>query len=220
MGWNNDAELFQLIRRQLYTALVGDVLDTFGKHRQFYPADCRPLRPDMVVVGRAMTVLEVDVLDPSEEPFGLMFEALDSLRPTEVYVAAGGSPTYALWGELMSTAALARGAAGAVLAGPTRDTRAILDMDFPVFCFGSYAQDQRGRGRVIAHHVPLDVGGVVVRPGDIVFGDVDGIVIVPTEMEKDVVSAALEKSRKESAAKKELARGRSAAEVFKSYGIF
>ncbi len=221
MEWKNDAELFTLMRRQLYTALVGDVLDTFDRHWQFLPAQCRPLRPDMIVAGRAMTVHEVDVPpDSSEQPFGLMFEALDSLQPHEVYVAAGGSPSYALWGELMSTAARARGAAGAVLAGPTRDTRGILAMDFPVFSYGSYAQDQRGRGRVIAHRVPLDIGGVCVRPGDIVFGDIDGVVIVPRQMEEDVINAALEKSRKEKTAKKELAGGRLAAEVFKAYGIF
>ena len=98
MEWKNDAELFELLRKQLYTAIVGDVLDTFGQHRQFLPSQCRPLRPDMVVAGRAMTVLEVDVSEEPEKPFGLMFEALDSLRPHEVYCAAGAAPTYALWG--------------------------------------------------------------------------------------------------------------------------
>lgn len=220
MEWNNDAELFELLRSQLYTALVGDVLDTFDRRRQFLPPQCRPLRQDMVVVGRAMTAYEVDVTQESDKPFGLMFEALDSLRQHEVYVAAGGSPTYALWGELMSTAARARGATGAVLAGPTRDTHGILAIDFPVFSYGSYAQDQRGRGQVVAHHVPLGIGGVCVRPGDIVFGDIDGVVVVPREMEADVVTAALQKSRKEKNARKDLAGGRLASEVFKAYGIF
>jgi regulator of RNase E activity RraA len=220
MEWKNDAELFELLRRQLYTAIVGDVLDTFDKRRQFLPAQCRPLRPDMVVAGRAMTVHEVDVAEVSEHPFGLMFEALDSLRPHEVYLAAGGSPTYALWGELMSTAARARGATGAVLAGPSRDTRGILAMDFPVFSYGCYAQDQRGRGQVIAHHVPMEIEGVHVQPGDIVFGDIDGVVVVPREMEADVISAALEKARKEKTAIKDLAGGRMATDVFRAYGIF
>ncbi len=93
MEWKNDAELFELLRTQLYTAIVGDVLDTFEKRRQFLPPECRPLRPDMVVAGRAMTVLELDVTEEPEQPFGVMFEALDTLRPYEVYGAAGGSPT-------------------------------------------------------------------------------------------------------------------------------
>ena len=220
MEWKSDAGLFELMRTQLYTAIVGDVLDTFGKRRQFLPSRCRPLRPDMVVAGRAMTVLEVDVAEEPEQPFGVMFEALDSLRPHEVYLAAGAGPTYALWGELMSTAARARGATGAVLAGMSRDTRGILAIDFPVFCYGCYAQDQRGRGQVIAHHVPLDIEGVHVRPGDIVFGDIDGVLVLPRELEADVITAALEKSRKERTALKDLASGRLAADVFKSYGIF
>ena len=164
MEWKNEAELFDLLRKQLYTAIVGDVLDTFGRRRQFFPSQCRPLRADMVVAGRAMTVLEVDIAQEPDQPFGLMFEALDSLRPHEVYVAAGGSLTYALWGELMSTAARARGATGAVLASMSRDTRGILALDFPVFSYGCYAQDQRGRGQVMAHHVPIEIEGVQVRP--------------------------------------------------------
>ena len=160
MEWKNDAELFELLRQQLYTAIVGDVLDTFGQRRQFLPPQCRPLRPDMMVAGRAMTVLEVDVAEAPEQPFGLMFEALDALRAHEVYFAAGEARPPTRSGEnWMSTAARARGATGAVLAGMTRDARAILAMEFPVFSYGCYAQDQRGRGQVIAHHVPLNVEG-------------------------------------------------------------
>jgi len=220
MEWKNDAELFELMRKQLYTAIVGDVLDAFSRRRQFLPSQCRPLRPDMIVAGRAMPVLEVDVSEEPAQPFGLMFEALDSLLPHEIYVAAGGSPTYALWGELMSTAARARGATGAVVAGMSRDTRGILAMNFPVFSYGCYAQDQRCRGQVIAHHVPVDIEGVQVRPGDIVFGDIDGVLVVPREMEADVITSALEKSRKEKTAIIDLANGQPATKVFKSYGIF
>lgn len=220
MEWQSDAELFELLRTRLYTAIVGDVLDTFGQRHQFLPAKCRPLRPDMVVAGRAMTVLEVDVSEEPEQPFGLMFEALDSLQPHEIYVTGGGSPTYAHWGELMSTSARARGATGAVLAGMSRDTRGILALDFPVFSYGCYAQDQRGRGEVVAHHVPLEIEGVHVRPGDIVFGDIDGVLVVPREFEVDVVRGALEKSRKEKTALDDLSGGKRATEVFKTYGIF
>jgi regulator of RNase E activity RraA len=173
----------------------------------------------MVVAGRAMTVLETDVSEEPEKPFGLMFEAIDSLRPHEVYIAAGGSPTYAQWGELMSTAARARGATGAVLAGMSRDTRGILALDFPVFSYGCYAQDQRGRGQIVDHHVSLEIEGRV-RPGDIVFGDIDGVLVVPRELEADVISGALEKSRKEKSAINDLKAGRAAIDVFKTHGVF
>ncbi len=219
MESKNDAELFHLMRTRLYTAIVGDVLDGRGRRHQFLPARCQPLRPDMIVAGRAMTVLEADVSHEPDLPFGLMLEALDSLQPDEVYVAGGSSPRYALWGELMSTAARARGATGAVLAGMTRDTRGILAMDFPVFSYGRYAQDQRGRGQVIAHHVPLEIERVSVRPGDIILGDMDGVVVVPRELEAEVIAEALERSRKEKRAKDDLAKGRLASEVFRDHGI-
>jgi regulator of RNase E activity RraA len=220
MEWKDDAELFELLRTELYTAIVGDILDVLGRRHQFLPPQCQPLRPDMVVAGRAMTVLEADVDNRPETAFGLMFEALDSLKPQEVYLSAGSSPTYAMWGELMATAARARGATGAVLAGMSRDTRGILELDFPVFCYGRYAQDQRGRGQVTAHHVQLEVNGVVITPGDIVFGDLDGVVVVPREIEVEVIREALEKSRRERTAKYDLARGRLAVDVFREYGIF
>jgi regulator of RNase E activity RraA len=219
MGWSNDNELFRLMRERLFTAIVGDVLDLHGHRNQFLPPECRPLRPDMVVCGRAMTVLEMDVDELSDPPFGLMLKALDSLQENEVYVAAGGTPHYALWGELMSTTARARGATGAVMAGYTRDTNGILAMDFPVFCYGSYAQDQRGRGRVVDFRMTLNIGNVTIRPGDIVFGDIDGVVVLPREVERDVVHRALEQVRKEKTAKRLLGEGAPAESVFSETGV-
>jgi regulator of RNase E activity RraA len=173
----------------------------------------------MVVCGRAMTVYEADVTGPVDPPFGLMLKALDSLKPDEVYLASGSSPWYALWGELMSTAARVRGAAGTVLAGYTRDTAAILEMNFPVFCYGSYAQDQKGRGHVVDFRIPLEIHGVKVSPGDIVFGDIDGVVILPQEVEADVVAHALEQVKKEKTARQMLLNGASAESVFGETGV-
>ena len=219
MHTRSDSELFEQMRMHLFTAIIGDVLDLHGYHHQFLMPECRPLRPDMVVCGRAMTVVETDVTDASTPPFGLMFKALDSLKADEVYLAAGVSPHYALWGELMSTAARARGAAGAVLAGYTRDTHAIVSMDFPVFCYGSYAQDQRGRGHVVDFRVALDINGVRVEPGDIVFGDVDGVLVLPQAVESEVVAQALEQVKKEKTARQLLRDGASAERVFWETGV-
>jgi regulator of RNase E activity RraA len=150
MHWGSDEELYGTIRRDLFTAVVGDVMDTMGLLRQFLPPHIKPLHDDMVVIGRAMTVLEADVFveshDPSgtdfvSEPFGLMFRALDDLKAEEVYICAGASPRYALWGELMSTRAIQLGATGAVVDGYHRDTRGILQLGFPTFSYGGYAQD-------------------------------------------------------------------------------
>jgi Aldolase/RraA len=153
----DDNALFSSLRDKLFTAVVGDVLDKLGWRRQFLPQAIGPLRPDMKIVGRAMPVLEADVFDEGSgspgplggKPFGLMLEALDDLRPNEVYVATGGSFRYALWGELMSTRAGYLRAAGAVLNGFVRDAAGIEALGFPTFCRGVYAQDQGPRGKVI-----------------------------------------------------------------------
>lgn len=219
MEWKDDAELFRVMRERLFTAILGDVLDLHGYRNQFLPPECRSLRPHMIVCGRAMTVHEMDADGSCDPPFGLMLKALDSLQEHEVYVAAGGSPAYALWGELMSTAARARGATGAVLAGFTRDTNGILAMDFPVFCYGCYAQDQRGRGCVVDFRSTLQIDNVTIQPGDVIFGDIDGVLVLPKEVVADVVCRALEQVRKEKTAKFLLREGRSAERVFSETGV-
>ena len=192
MTWPDDASLFHLIREKLFTAAVGDVLDAMGLRRQFLPPAIQPLHPDMVVLGRAMPVLEADCFD--DAGFGLMLHALDDLKPNEVYIASGGTPRYALWGELMSTRAMKLGAAGAVLNGYSRDTKGILALNFPTFSYGRYAQDQSCRGKVVDFRVPIEMDAVRVMPGDIVFGDLDGVLIVPKEAECEAITRALEKA--------------------------
>jgi regulator of RNase E activity RraA len=218
MEWQNDEELMALIRAELYTAVIGDILDEHGYPNQFLPPEIQPLAPQMLLVGRAMPVLEANVFD-TKDPYGLMFAALDDLKPSEIYVASGASARYAMWGELMSTAARARGATGALINGYIRDTQGILEMQFPVFCLGRYAQDQKGRGRVIDYRVEVEIGGVRLRPGDIVIGDIDGVVVVPRAAEAEIFSAALEKARAEKIIKTELEQGMLATEAFKKYGI-
>jgi len=148
-----------------------------------------------------------------------MLQALDDLRPDEVYVCTGASPAYALWGELMSTRAITLGAAGAVVDGYSRDTRGILQLGFPTFSYGGYAQDQGPRGKVIDFRVPLEIGGVRLEPGDLLFGDLDGVCIIPRAAEEEVVRKALEKAREESVLERALREGMSAAEAFARYGI-
>ena len=228
--WQSDEDLFTLARRELFTAVVGDVMDKLGLRRQFIAPQIQPLRPDMVVIGRAMPVLEADVFEERIEqsanplmrkPFGLMLEALDDLKPNEIYICTGSSPRYALWGELMSTRAIKLGAAGAVVDGYSRDTRGILQLDpsFPVFSHGRYAQDQGPRGKVIDFRVPIEMNGVRITPGDIVFGDLDGVCVVPRSAEQDVFRLALEKARGEQLVAKAIRNGMSAVDAFNKFGI-
>ena len=166
-------QILSVLRDGLFTAVVGDVMDTLGLTRQFLPPEIRPLHADLTIAGRAMPVHEADIAPGEEDDagaFGLMFKALDDLKAGEVYICAGASPTYALWGGLMSTRAQKLGAAGAVMDGYHRDTREITALSFPVFSRGGYAQDQRLRGRVVDFRQPIVfANGCRVAPGDIVF---------------------------------------------------
>lgn len=227
-NWNNDEELFAAAKRELMPALVGDVMDHMGLRHQFLPPYLQPLHRNMVVLGRAMPVLEADCFEdsaasrentPLSRPFGLMLEALDELRPNEVYVCTGGSPRYALWGELMSTRAIRCGATGAVLDGYSRDTPGILALGFPTFARGRYAQDQGPRGKVIDYRVAIEMDGVRIEPGDILFGDLDGVCVVPRRAEEEVLLGAFEKARGEKTVRKALEDGMTAREAFERFGI-
>jgi regulator of RNase E activity RraA len=226
--WDSDEELFTLARRELFTCVVGDVMDSLELLHQFLPPRIQPLRQDMVVIGRAMPVLSVDAFAAKltgtrnklmERPFGFMLEALDDLQPNEVYLNTGSSPRNALWGELMSTRARKLGSSGAVLNGFIRDTRAILKMNFPTFAWGSYGQDAGARCKVVDFRIPVEVEGVRVRPGDIVFGDIDGVCLVPAEIADEVFTKALEKVRGERLVKQALEEGSSAVSAFEKYGV-
>jgi regulator of RNase E activity RraA len=199
-----------------------------GLQHQFLPPQIKALREDLVVVGRAMPVLAVDVFEEKvsgahnelmKRPFGLMLEALDDLKRNEVYVNTGSSPRNALWGELMSVRAQKLGAAGAVLNGYIRDTRAVLKLNFPAFCWGSYGQDSAPRYKVMDFRIAVEIGAVRVRPGDILFGDIDGVCVVPQEAVEDVFTQALEKARGEKVVRKALEEGASVVSVFEKLGI-
>jgi len=219
--WSSDSELFALMKERLFPAVVGDILDELGFVHQFLPASVHPLHDDMVVVGRAMPVLEADLHgEAAAKPFGLMLEALDDLKHDEVYVATASSEAlYAMWGELMSTRARHLGAAGAVLNGPSRDTRGIVAMNFPVFSTGRYAQDQKARGEVVDFRIPLNIEQVRIEPGDIIFGDIDGVLVIPRSAEREALTLALEKVAKENTVRTAIQSGMSAAGAFAKHGV-
>ncbi len=225
--WNNDRELFDMMRKELYSSVVGDILDKMGRLHQFLPWRIQPLAEDMVVAGRAMPVLEADTFEELSDgqnpilkkPFGLMLEALDDLKESEVYICTGASPCYALVGELMCTRMQVLKASGAVVNGFHRDTKGILNLGFPCFSYGRYAQDQAPRGKVIDFRVPIEIEGVRVVPGDIVFGDLDGVVIVPQDIEEEVIQRAYAKATGEKMVAEAILSGMGAKESFDQYGI-
>jgi len=217
--WSTDAQLFQLMRDVLYTPVVGDILDDIGFVHQFLPQAIQPMRDEMKLAGRAMPVLMIDVFGKQKQPFGKLTEALDQLQPGEIYLATGGEMRCAYWGEILTATAKKRGALGAVINGFHRDTPKVLEQDWPVFSRGRFAQDSAVRTQVIDYRCPIEIAGVHVEPGDLIFGDLDGVVIVPRKVESEVIPRALEKARGEKLVRKEIEAGMSSTDAFRKYGI-
>jgi 4-hydroxy-4-methyl-2-oxoglutarate aldolase len=207
-------------RDLLSSAVLADVLDGLGHRHTALPPSLRPLRPTWKLFGRAATLSTMPVAVDPIHPYAIEMECIDALQAGEVLVATtNGDHSSALWGELLSTAARAHGAVGVVLDGLTRDATRILAMDFPVFACGFSPLDSRGRLDGVCHGQPIRVGDCVVRPGDWVFGDIDGVVVVPAEVADTAFARALEKVTGENRVRDELARGRSIREVFAEYRI-
>jgi regulator of RNase E activity RraA len=219
ISWRNDAEMFELIRNELYTPVVGDILDDLGFTHQFLPQPVQPMRGDMKLAGRAMPVVMIDVYGKQKKPFGLLTEALDQLEPGEIYLAGGGDMRCAYWGEILTATAKKRGAVGAVINGFHRDTPKVLEQSWPVFSRGRFAQDSAVRTQVVDYRCPIEIGQVTVQPGELIFGDLDGVVVVPRKVEAEVIARALTKARGEKLVRKEIEAGMSSTAAFKKYGI-
>ena len=218
--WDNDTQLFDMMEKQLYAAVISDALDAAGFREQVMRHTIRPLLPETVVVGRAMPVLCFDVYEIPDEPYQQEIAAVDSLKQDDVLVCStNGSTRICFWGELLSTAARARGARGAVIEGFIRDVRKIMQMQFPIFTTGITPVDSNGRGEVVAYNVPIECGGVPVNPGDIVFGDADGVLVIPQSVETQVIEVALEKVSAENHTRDALREGTTLREVYDKFGI-
>jgi regulator of RNase E activity RraA len=214
-----DQEQFERIQAALYTPVIGDILDTLGLWHQFLPQPIQPLDTAMRVAGRAMPVQIVDAWGPQSSPFGRMTEALDALEPGEVYVVTGGSMNCAAWGEIMTATAKTRGAVGAIVDGFHRDTPRVLEQNWPVFSRGRFAQDGGVRAKVAEFRVPVEIGGVLVSPGDLIVADLDGVVVVPRRVEEEVIDKALKKASGEKVVRKAIEAGMSSTEAFRKFGI-
>jgi 4-hydroxy-4-methyl-2-oxoglutarate aldolase len=217
-----DQDLIERAREELYAAVLSDVLDSLGYRHQVLPAHIRPLDESLVLVGRARTGLYRDVyhVPPGHNPYELEIALIDDLKPGEVPVlACGASGRIAPWGELLTTASLARGAAGCVTDGLVRDVKAIRALGFPVFHGGIGPLDSKGRGEVCAIDVPVECAGVTVNLGDLVFGDADGLVVVPQHILSQTLTLAFQKVEGEDRTRDELRAGARLAEVFERYGV-
>jgi 4-hydroxy-4-methyl-2-oxoglutarate aldolase len=217
-----DTERFAWMRKHLYVPAVCDVLDSLGSRDRAMQERLRPLDPShCVIVGRARTFRWMDtdyVVDT--DPYGLEIAAMDSLGPGDVVVhSTDAAGTNAPWGELMSTVAKRNGAVGCVCDSNIRDCQKIIAMEFPVFYAGIRPLDSLGRGRVMAYDVPVRCGGVLVNPGELVFADFDGVVVLPRDMEDEVLARAFDKVTKENHSRRDLLNGDSLRTVFDRYGV-
>lgn len=204
----------------LYSAVVADILDGRGYTQQTLPISIHALTPAQRVSGRVYTVKTEAVDAVPESPYKLEMEAIDTAQKGDVLVMDGEYDTgCAVWGELLSTACMARGVNGIVMTACSRDLWALRSMDFPVFGIGTFPADSKGRRDVVAIREPLELGGVKVEQGDYLLGDVDGVVIIPQGIAAEIIAEAKEKVSGENTVRDELAAGVPVAEVFRRHGI-
>jgi regulator of RNase E activity RraA len=215
-----DDQYLDQIRRKLYVSVVSDVLDAQGYYNQAMAARVRPLTPKSRVIGRAHTVLTTDVFARPADPYRLEIEAVDALKPNDVMVAmTHDSQRTCFWGELLSTAAIARGATGCVIDGHTRDVLRIIEMGFPVFSTGIRPVDSSSRSIVVDYGIPIECGGVRVAPGDVIFGDFDGVVVIPQSILAKTVELATTKVERENHSRVMLQEGHLLRDVYEKYGV-
>ena len=217
----NDKEIFEQMKKDLYTGLICDVMDSLGYRNQAMHFRVRPLEPDNCkIAGRAKTILAADIYEVYEEPYESEIKAVDSIKPGEVpVVSTNCSVRNGIWGGLLSTATKMRGGTGAIVDGLMRDTDEIRALDFPVWGAGYMPLDSAGRGRVIDMDCPIMAGDVMVKAGDVIFADLDGVVVSPSEIFEKVVEMSFEKRNKESHTREELLQGKLLAEVYQKYGV-
>jgi 4-hydroxy-4-methyl-2-oxoglutarate aldolase len=207
---------------QLYTAVLSDILDSLGLRHQSLTPDIRPLDDSLTLFGKVRTGLYVPVYEIAEgkNPYEMEIDLIDSLTAGEVPVLACPQTKEVVpWGELLSTAAQARGSAGCLTDGMVRDIKMIREMKYPVFAAGARPLDSKGRAVIADVDVTIECGGVRARPGDYVFGDVDGVLIIPADKADEVISRAIEKVAGENMVRAELAQGQKLGEVFARHGI-
>jgi len=217
-----DAKLIAEARQRLYSGVISDVLDGLGNMHHAMAPNVRPLDESLVLFGRARTGLYMPVyhIEPGINPYEWEIALVDDLKPDDVAVlACPPGNRIGPWGELLSTASRARGAAGAVTDGLARDVKLIREMRFPVFCGGIGPLDSKGRGMVMKIEVPIECGGVPVNPGDWIFGDIDGVCVIPSALAEKTITQALDKVAHETTVREELARGDLLKAVFARHGI-
>jgi 4-hydroxy-4-methyl-2-oxoglutarate aldolase len=209
-----------MMRESLYAAVVSDALDALGYRHQSPRVPLRPFTVEGLLVGRCKTTLWADMFHEDPRPYELELKAVDSCQPDDVMIcAASGSVHSALWGELLSTASRNSGCIGAIVDGAVRDIGRMRTMNFPVYARAASVYDSQNRQRVIDLDIPVEIAGVRFFPGDLVFADLDGIVVVPQAVEAEAIRRAWEKVHAENITRDAITGGMKAAAAYQKYGV-
>lgn len=213
--------LLDHVSQHLYTAVISDSLDSLGYRSQVMREYIRPVHSRYkVVAGYAHTIAFVDSDEVLANPYDAEIAAVDAIQPGDVVVVSTGlSIQNAPWGELLSTAAVARGGRGAVMDGFVRDVRMIEELGFPVFATGMKPVDSNGRGILTAWNESIVCGEVSVHPGDLIVADFDGIVVIPAAVIDATVERANQKVTGENHSREELRKGAYLRDVYAKFGI-
>ncbi len=216
----DQAITLEMARASLYSAVVCDALDALGYPNQSPRVPLLPQTVEGVLVGRCKTTLWADMAHPDPRPYELELMALDACQSDDVLIAAaGGSTRSGIWGELLSTAARNSQCIGAIVDGAVRDVRQMRSMQFPVYARGRSVYDSLNRQRAIDVDVPVEIGGVLFAPGDIVIADLDGVVVVPRALEQQVLRRAWSKVHAENATREAISAGMKATEAYDKFGV-
>ncbi|MBL8850195.1 MAG: RraA family protein [Planctomycetaceae bacterium] len=220
-SWRRPMEItLPMMRQELYSAVVCDALDALGYPHQSPRVPLPPYTTDKLLVGRCKTTLWVTMYDVDPKPYELELRAVDSCRPDDVLIAAaGGSMHSGIWGELLSTAAKNSGCVGAIVDGGIRDIAKMRAMGFPIFARGTCVYDSQNRQRVVDLDVTVEIDGVKFAPGDLVFADEDGVVVVPQAVEREAITAAWQKVHAENITRDAIRGGMQATAAYEKYGI-
>lgn len=213
-------EEVQKIQEELYSAVICDALDSMGCRNQSPRIEFQAYTGINQLVGRCKTTLWVDMYHEDPNPYELELQAVDSCNPGDVMIAAAsGSLRSGIWGELLSTAARNSGCAGALVHGAIRDISKMTQMEFPVFATAKSPYDSQNRQRVVDTDIPVEIDGILFSPGDLVFCDMDGVVVIPRNIEEEVIEKAFEKVSAENVTRNEIKNGMKAIEAYKKYGV-
>ena len=209
-----------MMRKSLYSAVVCDALDALGYDRQSPRLSFTAYTTDQVLVGRCKTTFWGEIAHEDDHPYEKELSAIDSCQIDDVLIAAAqGSMSSGIWGELLSTAAMNRGCVGAIIDGAVRDVRKMKAMGFPIFARATSIYDSKHRQRVVDFDVPVEIDGVRFSPGDLVFADIDGVVVVPQQIEAELIQCAWQKVHAENFVRDAIKSGMKASDAYNKYGV-